>query len=67
MTRHKTFGVWFTAALLALAFALTGCREDEQNRVITLEKGQYPGDKPSGLTQGQLDELRQRAQEQNAN
>ena len=52
--------------LVALA-ALAGCRESEQGRPLTYDKGVYQGKPDDGLTAGTLDALRQRAQHQSYN
>jgi hypothetical protein len=57
------------AVLLAATFAtglLTGCEEEEQDRILLFEKGTYLGepDEPMGGTSA--DELRQRAKNQGA-
>ncbi|MBS8258907.1 MULTISPECIES: hypothetical protein [Stappiaceae] len=58
------------SAKLALAIsllgltALTGCRESEENRVITLEKGVYHGQQDHALTEDQRRELRARGMKQ---
>ena len=52
--------------LVALA-ALAGCREDEQDRPLTYEKGVYKGKADDSLPDGTLDALRQRAQQQSYN
>lgn len=62
MRKHSTLFV--TAALLFGALALTGCDEGEQGRILRYEKGVYLGKPDSGLTEQQVDELRQRARMQ---
>jgi hypothetical protein len=50
-------------ALLALASALVvqGCREEEQDRPLTYDKGTYQGQADQKLDQQQVEALRQRA------
>jgi len=55
--------LFLVGALLALT-GLAGCREQEENRPIKLEKGQYEGQKDTGLTDEQRRELRSRGQRQ---
>ena len=51
--------------LLLCALALMGCREDEQDRLITFEKGRYPGQvEDSALAGASVDELNERARTQ---
>lgn len=50
------------AAMIAMvaAVVLSGCREEEQNRELHLEKGVYSGQPDTGLTDEQRDALKQR-------
>lgn len=48
------------AMALAVAVALAGCRADEQDRPVALEKGVYQGQKDTTLTEEQRRELRER-------
>jgi len=51
----------FTAlGLAALAFALSACREDEQNRPLAYEKGVYQGAEDEQLTEEDRRVLQQR-------
>jgi hypothetical protein len=53
--------------LVGALFALTGlagCREQEENRPIKLEKGQYEGKEDPGLSDAQRRELRFRGERQ---
>lgn len=43
---------------------LAGCRENEQDRVIRFEQGVYKGNPDTQLDEGQVDELRSRAERQ---
>lgn len=52
--------------LLAVA-ALAGCREQEQDRPLTYEKGVYQGQPDDALADDTLETLRQRAQRQSYN
>ncbi len=44
--------------------ALSGCREDEQDRIMVFEQGTYQGNPDSTLASDQVGELRARAREQ---
>lgn len=46
--------------LAMLALTIQACREDEQNRPLTYDKGTYQGPAHEPLSQNQLDALRQR-------
>ena len=48
-------------ALAVLMVAVQACREDEQDRPLTYEKGTYQGQADEKLEQDQIDALRQRA------
>lgn len=56
-------GLWSILAVAALV-ALTGCREEEQNRVLHLEKGTYAGAPDTELSEEKRRELDARAQAQ---
>lgn len=49
------------AVFLALAVFLSGCRVDEQDRQVSLEKGIYQGQKDTPLSEEQRRELRERS------
>ena len=51
-------------ALLGVALAVQGCREDEQDRVLRYQPGTYLGQPDQPLDQEQVDALRQRATRQ---
>lgn len=51
-------------ALLVTMAAVTGCREEEQNRPLTYKKGTYQGKPDQQLTEAQKQELRSRARSQ---
>ncbi len=48
----------------AVAAALGGCRESEQDRVLLFQKGKYLGKPDEALPSETVDELRLRAQQQ---
>ena len=48
-------------SLLALSFGLIACAEEEQNRVLSYEKGTYLGQKDQKLTEAQLRQLVRRS------
>lgn len=52
------------AVVVAGLVALTGCREEEQDRVLLFEQGTYQGTPDNTLDDGQVSELRSRAQRQ---
>lgn len=63
MKRNKTF--WIGAvALFAASVVLSGCEEDEQDRVLLYEKGTYLGDEDQSLNEDTLDQLRSRTRSQ---
>lgn len=47
--------------LIAGGFTLQGCREGEQDRILSFEKGKYLGKPDQKLSAAQRDQLRQRA------
>lgn len=51
------------AVLVAVA-AVSGCREEEQNRPLTYEKGTYSGKPDQQLSEAQRQELRARTRNQ---
>ena len=51
------------AVLVAMA-AVSGCREEEQNRPLTYKKGTYIGKADQQISDAQRDELRSRARNQ---
>lgn len=60
-------GVWQGAAVLAAllcALALGGCREEEQDRILLYEQGEYRGEPDERLQQAEIEELRSRARRQ---
>lgn len=56
-------GLWSIVAAVAL-IALAGCREDEQNRALHIEKGTYAGKPDTELSEDKRRELDARAQGQ---
>lgn len=59
LLRVATIGV-----VLVTMAAVTGCREEEQNRPLTFKKGTYQGMPDTELTDAQRQELRSRARSQ---
>ncbi len=49
------------ACTLAAGLALTACREDEQNRILSYEPGTYLGQPDSALSESTREALRARA------
>jgi len=49
---------------LAVALALGGCREDEQGRALTFDKGNYSGKPDTPLSAEAREKLRDRARHQ---
>lgn len=60
----KTAGHLFLVGALLTLTGLAGCREQDENRSVKLEKGQYEGQKDTALTDEQRRELRFRGQRQ---
>ena len=48
-------------AIASLAIVMTACREDEQNRPMTKQKGVYEGPVDEKLDETDLEDLRTRA------
>jgi hypothetical protein len=48
-------------SLLALSFVLIACAEEEQNRVLSYDKGTYLGKMDQKLTENQLRQLVRRS------
>ena len=63
MKRLRTGRLVLGVGLLSI-LAITGCREEEQGRVLIQEKGVYQGMPDQQLGEEQLDELRFRARYQ---
>jgi len=49
------------AAIVLVASALAGCREEEQGRALIPDKGNYAGPPNAALTKEQMDKLTDRA------
>ncbi len=64
MTRKNT--IYALLGLVLVAGLTTGCREEEQDRVLLLEPGVYQGKEDSPLSEATEEELRQRARNQGA-
>jgi hypothetical protein len=62
MTKATSIGIWL--AITGIALVAQGCREDEQNRPLTYDKGSYQGQPDPALSEEQVEMLRQRAAEQ---
>lgn len=60
MSQRKTLLLLAASA----AIVLGGCREEEQNRVMHIEKGEYRGPADTPLSEDDLRALRQRAKQQ---
>jgi hypothetical protein len=50
--------------MLVAGLAISGCRKEEQNRTLNIEKGSYLGKPDQQLTDEQITELRHRANRQ---
>lgn len=61
-SRHLRIAT-ISAVLVAMA-AVSGCREEEQNRPLTYKKGTYQGKPDQQLTDAQKQELRSRTRSQ---
>lgn len=65
MERSSARGGWFAVIVAVVgALTLTGCREDERDRVMMFEQGVYKGAPDSPLAPEQVDDLRSRARQQ---
>jgi hypothetical protein len=62
MPKVTQIGVWF--AIVGIALVAQSCREDEQNRPLTYDKGAYQGTTDEALSDEQVDTLRQRSARQ---
>jgi hypothetical protein len=58
MAKATTVAVWL--AIAGIALGAQGCREDEQNRPLTYDKGVYQGQPDQALDDQQVEALRQR-------
>jgi hypothetical protein len=59
MAKAGSIGVWL--AIAGIALVALGCREEEQNRPLTYDKGTYQGQPDPALSDQQVEMLRQRA------
>jgi hypothetical protein len=59
MAKARSIAVWL--AIAGIALVAQGCREEEQNRPLTYDKGTYQGQSDPALTNQQVEMLRQRA------
>ena len=50
----------FVGVVVVASLAVTGCRDEEQGRVLLFEKGAYLGQPDQALNEGQVGDLRQR-------
>ena len=58
----KTIQLVFTAMLVtAFGLGLSGCREEEQNRVLNYDKGTYLGPQDQKLSDQKVDDLVRRS------
>jgi hypothetical protein len=62
MPKVTRIGGWF--AIVGIALVAQGCREDEQDRPLTYDKGTYQGQQDQALTDEQVDTLGQRSARQ---
>lgn len=60
-TKRLTARLMSGLILVALAVGVSACRESEQGRPLTYEKGTYQGKQDHPLTDAELAELRERA------
>jgi hypothetical protein len=58
MPKVAQIGVWF--AIVGIGLMAQSCREDEQSRPLTYDKGTYQGQQDEALTEEQVDTLGQR-------
>ena len=56
--KATSIGIWL--ALAGIVLMAQGCREEEQNRPLTYDKGTYQGQPDPALTEQQVEALRQR-------
>jgi hypothetical protein len=59
MAKARSIGVWL--AIAGIGLVAQGCREEEQNRPLTYDKGTYQGQPDPALSDQQVETLRQRA------
>jgi hypothetical protein len=58
MAKATPIALWL--AMTGIVVAMPGCREDEQNRPLTYDKGVYQGRADHVLDEQQVEALRQR-------
>ncbi len=63
MKKNTSFAL---VGLALIAGLTTGCREEEQDRVLLLEPGVYKGQEDNALSEENMEQLRSRAQNQGA-
>ena len=56
----KATSIGICLALAGIVLMAQGCREEEQNRPLTYDKGTYQGQPDPALTEQQVEALRQR-------
>jgi hypothetical protein len=61
IVNHRIGRIAVAVALIGLGLTLQGCREEEQDRVLSYEKGKYLGKPDTTLSDTQRSELRSRA------
>lgn len=59
MVKATTVAAWLV--ITGIALVVQGCREDEQDRPLTYDKGTYQGQPDQPLTDQQVETLRQRS------
>jgi hypothetical protein len=59
MTKATPIVIWLVIG--GLGFLVQGCREDEQDRPLLYDKGSYQGQPDPGLSDQQVEVLRQRS------
>lgn len=57
----KLMRIVVATVFVASSMMLAGCRQDEQGRILSYEKGKYLGNADEELTDAQKDALRYRA------
>jgi hypothetical protein len=62
MPKVTQIGVWL--AIVGIALVAQSCREDEQSRPLTYDKGTYQGQQDEALTDEQVHTLGQRSARQ---
>ena len=57
----KATPIMIGLVIAGLALLMQGCREDEQDRSLMYDKGSYQGQPDQGLSDEQVERLRQRS------